>query len=141
MYIYSKTVTCGEVNPSDYANRDHKTRVGSIYPNLYTQASSTMRAIKETSDKLKKEVDDLYCTAGYDSVDMVMDSVYHYIENEIVQSKGENNYFTEETSRDVLSNVYQHIEIAKSLRKMFELTQKLNDYDNIIKLTKQDVIL
>ena len=141
MNIYSNTITGGKVNPLDYANRGVKMEVGNTYPDLYTQATHTMNFLEKTSSSLIKEVKDTYQRDYNGSIDIILDSICHYIENEISLSEGDEGYFTKEILRDISNNIYRRVELAKSMMEMFRLAKRLEELDDTIKLTKQDVLL
>ena len=141
MNIYSNTVEGGKVNPSDYVNRGVKMKVGNTYPNLYTQATHAMNFLEKTSSSLIKEVQDTYQRDYNGSIDIILDSIYHYIENEISLSEGDSEYFTKDILSGIADNVYQRVELAKSMMEMFRPSGRLEELDDVIKLTKQDVLL
>lgn len=141
MNIYSKTVEGGKINPSDFANRESKMKAGDTYPDLYSQASYVMKDVERISNKIIKEADDLYHSAGYESVGIIMDSMYHYIVNEIVLSEGDSEYFTKEIMNGIANEIYQRILMAKSIMEIFQCYNILQDKDAVVKLTKQDIKL
>lgn len=141
MHIYSKTVEGGEANPSDYIKREPTAKVGDTYPDLYSQAAYVNRDIKRISGDLLKQVADLKSYGGFETVEHVMDSVYHFLVNEFELSDDCPEYFTKEMRLDILNGVYGRIELAKALLNIFRLSEGLSDKDDVIKLTKQYILL
>lgn len=140
MKIYSKKVTGEKNNPSDYAGKSPRMKVGDTHKNLYDQADFAKKISTTKITLLLNEVGEIYDHDRGGSIDIILDSISHYINEEIRQSKEDDEYLTTKMLEDMHYNVSKRIELAKFITKILFLHGQIKDLDNVAELTKHGVL-
>lgn len=136
-----ETLKENQLNPEHFRNATLKAKIGCVYPNLYTQAHHVNERIEKTKNNIVKVVKQLHDQAGFENAKFIIDSIYHYIEMEFSAAKDCEDYFNDDTMREISNGAFSRVELAKGLIDLSELADLLADALKEAELTKKNVLL
>lgn len=116
-------------------------KIGHIYPNLYSQASYLKKDVEKIENEIVKTVGHINTAVGSDGVKMIIDSIYHFVDNQITLSKEFEDYFDEQTLQEFSNDVYARAELAKYMLDLTDMSKRLREKKEHIELTKRNVLL
>lgn len=129
------------IDTTDAINPTPTVTVGHIYPNLHSQEYYLNKDVENIKNEIVGVVDDINTYGGAGTVKLIIDSIYHFIDNQISSSKDFDDYFNEKNLQELSYDVYARVELAKHMLDLINLSNRLKDKKDNIELTKRNILL
>lgn len=126
--------------PDNFKAAKPNSVVGEAYPDLYSQASYINRDISELKSKMAESVKELFQEIGEDAIEFAIDSIGDYLSSFFRDSDDENT-FSGETLRLVMSEAYCRGITAKTLLKLYVQNERLRKLNSELELTQKNILL
>lgn len=139
--IAEKNNQGGGMSPYNYKGVKPSCVIGDMYPDLYSQASYINKDIDEAKSKMSEAIKDLFDIAGEDFINMVIDSISHYLIFVFQELDEEDNKFSKRELFNIQSDVFCRGELAKTLLALYQRNERLKELKERAELTQKNILL